>query len=296
MTQIPFIKMHGNGNDFVVVDARVDAYPINPKRIALLADRRTGIGFDQFIVLKPSSKADVFMQIINADSSEVDACGNATRCVAWLIAEQKQLPHVKIETNAGILSADITGHQRVRVNMGVPKFDWNQIPLSKNIVETKALPIDIKGLSLPVAVNMGNPHAVFFTEGEHAPLAEIGPKIEHHELFPERVNVSVATVTDETNITLHVWERGTGITQACGTAACATLVAAVRRELIAPTAAAEEESGENIIRIDSKLNGDHLPWANIHLPGGRLRVEWDQAQSGHVFMTGDVAFSFFGAF
>jgi len=290
--------MHGLGNDFVVVDNRKDEHEIPMNRISLLADRKTGIGFDQFIVLKRSDRADVFMQIVNADASEVDACGNATRCVAWLVGEQKQVPHVTIETNAGILTADITGTQRVRVNMGKPVFDWAKIPLSKQ-ANTDAMPLDYNGLSLPVAVNVGNPHAVFFTEeGAHPPLSEMGPAVEKHELFPERINVSVATIQGENDILLNVWERGAGLTQACGTAACATLVAAVKKGLISAGGAddAPVPDSENVHRIDSKLEGDNLPWANIHLPGGRLRIEWDVDQCGSVFMSGDVATSFFGAF
>ena len=296
MSHIPFTKMHGLGNDFVIIDDRKDEHVLPFNRIPFLAHRKTGIGFDQFIVLKRSTRADVFMQILNADNSEVDACGNATRCVAWMIAEQKQVPHVTIETNAGILSADITGNQRVRVNMGKPSFEWNTIPLAKN-VNTDAVPVDVEGLALPVAVNVGNPHVVFFTDGSaHTPLAEFGPQVEQHELFPERVNVSLATVVDDNNINLHVWERGAGLTEACGTAACATLVAAVKKELVKPSTSANGEEGDNIYNIDSSLNGDSLAWANIHLPGGRLRIEWDKEQSGSVFMTGDVATSFYGAF
>lgn len=271
MTHIPFIKMHGTGNDFAIVDARARDLNITNEHIANLANRHTGIGFDQFIQLKPSVNADVFMQIINADGSEVGACGNATRCIGWMIAQEKNATEVMIETKAGILNAKLAGNHKVTVNMGSPKFDWQEIPLA-SAVDTENAPVLLDGFTLPPAfcVNMGNPHAVFFVDAhERVDLLAIGPKIEHHNLFPERVNVSVARVIGDTHIKLDVWERGAGITQSCGTAACATLVAAIRRGLIA---------GNKAI---------------IQLPGGDLSIEWDNA-TNHVWMTGAVAESFRG--
>lgn len=292
---IPFLKMHGTGNDFVIVDAREREFIIPRERIIGLAQRHTGIGFDQLIILKTSTNADVFMQIINADGSEVSACGNATRCVGWLIAQEKNMLEVKVEAKAGVMQVilitpTVYGGGKggeanhaippltspplaggiVAVNMGEPKFGWQEIPLASD-VDTLSVPLTEGNLSHPVAVNIGNPHAIFFLDPhERVDLGTMGKKIEHHSLFPERVNVSVARVLDNTHIKLDVWERGAGITLSCGTAACATLVAAVKRGLI---------SGRK---------------AHMHLPGGDLLIEWKS--DNHVWKTGEVAESFRGEF
>ncbi len=256
-----FLKMHGAGNDFVVFDARSEPLRFTSAQIAQIANRRLGIGCDQLVVLEPSQKADVFMRIYNADGSESSACGNATRCVAWLL---KKSP-VTIETQSGILTCETAGDHLITVDMGAPKLEWQQIPLA-DAQDTLHVTLEDDGLADPVAVNMGNPHIVFFVDDVNAvPLHEIGPRIEHHPLFPERVNVSVAQVVSYDTIKLRVWERGAGETLACGTGACASLVAAHRRGLTGMR-------------------------ADILLSGGTLTIEWDDT----VKMTGPVALSFEG--
>jgi diaminopimelate epimerase len=265
---LPFVKMHGAGNDFVVFDARAETLNFTPMQLEAIAARRTGVGCDQLIVMEPSKRADVFMRIYNADGSQVNACGNATRCVGWLMMEENKSEEVIIETNAGILHCTMAGHKKVRVNMGAPKFGWQDIPLSEE-VDTLHMPIEEGILSDPVALSMGNPHVVFTVPSIlEAPVHELGPRLEHHPLFPERTNVSFAQVIDESRVKLRVWERGSGETLACGTAACATLVGLTLRGL---------------------LSGKAL----IELPGGDLEVEWDQ-KAEKVFMTGPVAASFIG--
>jgi diaminopimelate epimerase len=222
-----FTKMHGLGNDFVVLDTRTQ--PLPPVTAALaraLADRRTGIGCDQLIVIDESETADFRMRIFNPDGSEVEACGNATRAVAMLHG----LP-AQIETPGGILAVQ-PGEGGAAVDMGEPRFEWDAIPLAY-AMDTLALPVGWDELEQPAAVNIGNPHAVFFVDDcDAVELDRLGPQIERDPLFPERVNVNVATVENDTNIRLRVWERGTGLTRACGTGACATAVAAMRRGLV----------------------------------------------------------------
>ena len=267
--QVDFIKMHGLGNDFVVLDARAQPLPgtITPAIAAALADRRSGIGCDQLIVLEPSTDADFTMRIYNNDGGEVAACGNATRAVGLLAGGS-----ARIETAAGILvtRSDAAG---IAVDMGVPRLEWDAIPLAYPM-DTLSLPVGWDGLEHPVAVNVGNPHAVFFVDDcDAVPLDQIGPVIEHDPLFPERVNVNVATVTDRRNIRLRVWERGAGLTRACGTGACATAVAAIRRGLT-----------ERAV--------------TVHLPGGALAISWgeDGGENGRITMTGPATTSFRGSF
>jgi len=273
---LPFRKMHGLGNDFVVLDGRADsrALALNPSRIRAIADRRAGIGCDQLIVVAPPTEriADVRMLIFNADGSEVAACGNATRCVAWLAMTESGQNSVVIETRAGLLDAESRGPVQVAVDMGPARLDWREIPLAQ-AKDTLHLDISAGSLSDPVAVSMGNPHAVFFVEdAEAVDLDTLGPGLEHHPIFPERANIEVATVLPPSpdgtgRIRMRVWERGAGITPACGTGACATLVAAARRGLTPRR-------------------------AELILDGGSLEIEW--LQDDHVLMTGPVASSFTG--
>lgn len=259
-----FTKMHGLGNDFVVLDTRTQ--PLPPVSTALaraLADRKTGIGCDQLIVLEESQVADLRMRIFNADGGEVEACGNATRAVAILHASPAH-----IETAGGILAVQ-PSEGGAAVDMGEPRLDWDAIPLAY-AMDTSAMPVGWEELEQPVAVNVGNPHAVFFVDDCDAiDLERLGPQIEHDPLFPQRVNVNVATVESPTNIRLRVWERGVGITRACGTGACATAVAAMRRGLV------ERE-------------------VTISLQGGSLLISW--GEDGHVTMTGPATESFRGTF
>ena len=274
MTATAFIKMNGLGNDFAIFDARHQEIPFSGGVAVSLADREHGIGFDQLIVMTPSSRADVFMRILNADGSEVDACGNATRCVARLIAGELNRHGVTIETKAGLLLAQINGEDSVTVDMGAPKFGWQDIPLAEEFRDTRMTelqigPIDKPLLHSPSAVNVGNPHCIFWVDdiGAHD-LAKFGPMLENHPLFPERVNVSLARVKSKNALDLLVWERGAGMTKACGTAACAAAVAAARKGL----------TGRNVA---------------VSLPGGDLQIVWREADD-HILMTGPIEVEYKG--
>ena len=261
----PFRKMHGLGNDFVIIDAREMDFAVTPERAKSIADRRRGVGCDQLIILRTSSEADVFMEIWNADGSRVGACGNATRCIGQIIMDEAHNVTTSIETDAGLLSAkrSMVG---ISVNMGPARTTWEEIPLAFKM-DTVGGDLTLGPLSAPGFVNMGNPHAVFFAENAEAiDLGRIGPELEQHTLFPERVNVSVASVAG-TNIRLRVWERGAGITEACGSAACAVVVAAARKGLIGRK-------------------------ATVQLDGGDLRVEW--LADGTVKMAGPATFVYAG--
>ena len=261
--RVSFVKMHGLGNDFVVLDARADALPpMTPAMARALADRHTGIGCDQLILLEPSDAADFAMRIFNSDGGEVESCGNASRAVALLHGEAAQ-----VETPGGTIGLQ-PADGGATVDMGRPRFEWDAIPLD-HAADTAELPVGWDQLERPFAVNVGNPHAVFFVDDiDEIDLAALGPEIEHDPLFPERVNVNVASVHDG-SIRLRVWERGAGLTRACGTGACATAVAAIRRKLaVSP------------VQVD--------------LPGGRLEIAWDGV--GPVLMTGPATESYRGSF
>ncbi len=253
-----FLKMHGLGNDFVVLDARSGGFLLNPVDIRKIADRRLGAGCDQLLVIEKSAKADAFMRIYNADGSEAQQCGNGTRCVADLVMAETGENDVTIETRAGLLKCHrVPGG--VAIDMGEPTFDWQKIPLSEER-DTLHLGLKMGALSDPVALSVGNPHVVFFVpDVAKISLSTLGPKIETYFLFPERVNVNIAEVRSKNEIRLRVWERGTGITLACGTGACATLVAAKRRGLTEPM-------------------------ATILMDGGKLAVEWDKR--GRMILSG----------
>lgn len=268
-TDIPFMKMHGLGNDFVVFDARNQTLALTPKQIAAIANRRTGIGCDQLVIIGPARgvTSDAWMSIFNADGSEVDACGNATRCVASVLMGLDARESVVIETKAGLLDAEDRGQGLVAVDMGPARLDWREIPVAEP-VNTLHLSVSAGPLSDAVGVNMGNPHAVFFVEDvDQIDLAALGPVLERHDYFPERANIEIAQIVGPDRIRMRVWERGTGITPACGTGACATLVAAARRGLV-------PRRGEVI------------------LDGGVLKIEW--LPDDHVLMTGPVAHVFSG--
>jgi diaminopimelate epimerase len=265
----PFVKMNGLGNDFVIVAA--DPFPFSPSRAQAraIADRGAGVGCDQIIALGPSSVAHAAMRIWNADGGEVESCGNAARCVAWLLMRALDLQQVRIEVPERILKARMAGERMVSVDMGAPGLDWREIPLSRPL-DTREAPHDFGfDLGFPGAVSMGNPHVVFFVDDiAMAPVARAGAAIERDPLFPERVNVGFAQVYSPLHIRLRVWERGVGLTQACGTGACAALVAACRRGLAARHAVLE-------------------------LDGGELQIDWNEADD-HVHMTGPVAVEFTG--
>lgn len=262
---VKFTKMHGCGNDFIVLDGRRTSLPAF--NWVKLADRRFGIGCDQIIILQPSDKADLFMRIINSDGSEVAACGNATRCVGWLLASETKQKNVFIETFSGILSAKIVGNQ-VTVDMGEPRLSWSDIPLSQEL-DTLHMPL-MEGMEVqPVCVSMGNPHVVFFVrDAESVPLEKVGPRLENHKLFPQKVNVGVAQVITENAIKLRVWERGGGMPFSCGTGACAAVVA-------------------------GHLRGHLQGVVEVAAAGGTLLIEWDR-KINRVFMTGPTQVSFKG--
>ena len=269
-----FRKMNGLGNDFVVLDSRARALALAPEIVRVIADRKEGIGCDQLIALEPSDKADVFMRIWNADGGEVEACGNAARCVAAVIATEQGRSQVSIETEDQVLGAAVGGDGNVTIDMGVPRLAWDEIPLAEPVhdtsrIELQAGPIDAPVLHSPGAVNVGNPHALFFVEDTEAiDLAGIGPMLECHPLFPERANISLVQVMSPDHLKVRTWERGAGLTRACGTAACASAVAAVRRDL----------AGRKV---------------TVSLPGGDLVIEWREAD-GHVLMTGPYELDFEG--
>lgn len=257
-----FHKMHGLGNDFVVIDTRAQAIAIDGDAARRIADRQRGIGCDQLILIEPSTVADFRMRIFNADGSEVGQCGNALRCVALLAGGS-----ARIETSGGLVVAepDAAG---IAVDMGAPRFDWDAIPLAYPL-DTAEMPVAWDALSGPAAVNVGNPHVIFFVPDLDAvDLARLGPTIETDPLFPERVNVNVAEVTGPSTLRLRVWERGAGLTRACGTGACATAVAAIRRKLVtAPV--------------------------TVTLPGGPLVIDW--TPGGPIRMTGPATHAFEGS-
>ena len=271
MTEINFIKMHGLGNDFVVLDARKqpDILSLTAADIRAIADRKTGVGCDQFIVIEtaPSQDLDAFMRIRNADGGEVAACGNAARCVADLLMTEQGHDHTSFATAAGILEAERGENGLISVDMGPVHLDWRDIPL-KEAVDTKEMKLSVGPLANPVAVNVGNPHAVFFVEdAETIDLQRWGPLLEHHDMFPERANIEVVHVRADGSLRMRVWERGVGITRACGSGACAALVAAARRGLTG-------RRGE------------------VVLDGGSLMIEWQP--DNHIVLTGPATLSFYG--
>ncbi|MEX0745417.1 MAG: diaminopimelate epimerase [Phycisphaeraceae bacterium] len=267
---IGFRKMNGLGNDFVVLDARGRSLALSPETVQAIADRKEGIGCDQLIALEPSSRADVFMRIWNADGGEVGACGNAARCVAALVAGEEGRSQVSIETESGVLGAAVNKDGSVTIDIGAPRFAWDQIPLAVPVSDTRE--VEIEGVSdLPAAslVNVGNPHCVFFVDDIDAhDLARLGPMLERHPLFPERANISLVQVISPDHLKVRTWERGAGLTRACGTAACASAVAAARRDLI----------GRKV---------------RVTLPGGDLEIDWRESD-GHVLMTGPYALDYEG--
>ncbi len=314
----PFLKMHGLGNDFVIIDSRADGFVPSPEMCRKIADRHSGVGYDQLIVLlkpKKAPEADLYMAIFNPDGSDAGTCGNATRCVARLLFEESGRDKGTIETGPGILKVSKENGDLIAVDFGPPRLKWDEIPLAQNCdtlavnlnhpplaggsksrsdfgegsqenpspAKTKELLCNSRfllplpqgerdkeiELPLPCCVSMGNPHAVFFVpDAEKVPLDAIGPKLEHNPMFPKRCNIEFAHIVDKQHIRMRVWERGTGITQACGSGACATVVAAIRRGL-----------------TDRR--------STVVLDGGELTIEWRESD-GHVLMAGPAALAFKG--
>jgi diaminopimelate epimerase len=274
LCSIAFRKMNGLGNEFVVLDGRREPVTLSGAQAAAIADRQSGIGCDQVIVMEPSSHADVRMRIWNADGNEVESCGNASRCIADLLFNETGRTAVTIDTAGGLLVCTAAPGGHVCVDMGVPRFGWKAIPLSEPFHDTRTIelqvgPIDNPVLHSPSVVNVGNPHCIFWVDDVEAyELERIGPVLEFHPMFPERANISLCQVVSPEHIVLKVWERGAGLTRACGTAACAAAVAAARKRL----------TGRKV---------------RVTLPGGDLEIDWREADD-HVVMTGPVAYEFSG--
>jgi diaminopimelate epimerase len=261
MNERTFHKMHGLGNDFVIMDCREEPFTMTAAMARHIADRKTGIGCDQIILIEPSDIADIRMLIYNADGGQVESCGNASRCVVTLMGV-----NCLIETAGGLISGTISEND-VSVDMGKPRFEWQEIPLAF-AMDSAAMPMAWDSLSSPMAVNVGNPHAIFFVEDQNdVDLVNLGPVIESDAAFPERVNVNVASVING-DIHLRVWERGVGLTQACGTGACATAVAAIKQGLVSSP-------------------------AKVYLPGGMLTIAWQPG--GSIMMTGETKYVFEGS-
>lgn len=270
---VAFFKMNGLGNDFVVVDTRARKVAIGAAAARRIGDRHRGVGFDQLLVIeKPNGAGDATMRIWNPDGSQAEACGNGARCVAQLLLDETKAPTVTLSTAGGLIACRRETDGRVSVDMGEPKLDWQDIPLAERMdtrtLDVKVGPIDAPVLFGPSAVNMGNPHCIFFVDDAEAhDLKKIGPMLEYHPLFPERANISLVKVRSKNEVRLRVWERGVGITQACGTAACAATVAAARKRL-----------------TDRRVR--------VVLDGGALDIEW--RDDNHVIMTGPTELNFRG--
>lgn len=272
---IPFVKMNGLGNEIVVVDLRASPKVFSAEEAAAIAADRPS-RFDQMMVLHPARTkgTESYVRIYNADGSEAGACGNGMRCVAWWLAQALGRDDFKVETAAGVLDASVRGPESITVDMGEPRFAWQEIPLAEEFRDTRAIelqigPIDNPVLHSPSAVNVGNPHAIFWVDDVEAyDLGRLGPMLENHPIFPERANISLAHVTSPETITLRTWERGAGLTKACGSAACAAAVAAARKKL----------TGRKVV---------------VTLPGGPLTIAW--TESNRILMTGPVEFEYEGA-
>jgi diaminopimelate epimerase len=273
-THIPFVKMNGLGNEIVVVDLRASAKVFTAEEAAHIA-AQPETRFEQLMVLHAPKTAGTqsYVRIYNADGSQAGACGNGMRCVGWLIAQDLGRPQFKVETRAGVLDVDVKDQDTITVDMGEPRFGWQDIPLAEEFRDTRAIelqigPIDKPVLHSPSAVNVGNPHAIFWVDDVEAyDLGRLGPLLENHPIFPERANISLAHVTGRDAITLRTWERGAGLTQACGSAACAAAVSAARKKLT------ERD-------------------VTVSLPGGPLAIAWTPAN--RILMTGPVAFEYDG--
>jgi diaminopimelate epimerase len=265
-----FLKMHGLGNDFVIFDARDGALPVTAAQVKGMADRRFGIGCDTVVIIGPGgADSDASLRFLNADGGEVESCGNATRCVARLLMDERGLSRVKLSSRGGMLTCINAGKGLVEVDMGPARLEWNEIPLAERR-DTLGFDLPLEGQVVPVsAVSMGNPHCVIFVaDADKAPVAQLGPRIEVHPLFPKKVNVEFVSVISPEKLRMRVWERGVGITLACGTGACAAAVAAARRGL----------AGRKV---------------EVVLDGGSLTIDWRE-DDGHVIMTGPTAITFRG--
>ena len=269
-----FLKMHGLGNDFVIFDGRTFPVPVDPAAARAIADRRYGIGCDQVIVMEPAKNgAAAFLRFFNADGDQVESCGNGSRCAAYLLMAERETDHIALATAGGPLLCSGTGADAVTIDMGAPRLDWREIPMAQ-AVDTQSFALPVPGFSesalqTAAAVSVGNPHCVLFVnDAESAPVATLGAAIERHPWFPSRTNVEFVERLSQTQLRMRVWERGAGITLACGTGACAAAVASSLRGL----------TGRKVRLI---------------LDGGELAIEWRESDD-HVLMTGPTSFSFGG--
>jgi diaminopimelate epimerase len=271
----PFVKMNGLGNEILVLDLRADSVVVKPEEARALA-RPGAVPFDQIMALYPPKTpgTEAFVRIFNSDGSEVGACGNGMRCIASLVAQENGKQVLNFETKTGLSSCKIEDANTVTVDMGRPRFDWQEIPLAEEFRDTRHIelqvgPIDKPVLHSPSAVNVGNPHAIFWVDDVSAyDLERFGPLLENHPIFPERANISVCQIRSRDHLIVRTWERGAGLTRACGSAACAAAVAAVRLK-----------------QADRKVR--------VTLPGGDLSVEWRE-RDDHILMTGPVELEFQG--
>jgi len=265
MTEIQAYKMDGLGNDFIIIDRRKNKIDLSKQQIINIADRKKGVGCDQVIIMDKDKekKTNAKITFYNSDGGETGACGNGSRCISYFLMNEKKLTKSKINTESGILAAKLTGKTEVSIDMGIPNFDWKKIPLSKKMNNAK-VKIKTKNLGILTGytLSVGNPHVIFFKEITFELLKKIGPQIEHHEFFPQRCNVTFAEVMNKKNIAVKVWERGAGLTLACGTAACATAVAANKLGL----------TGKKV---------------NIHFKNGTLQIELKKDK--HIVMIGSVS-------
>jgi len=259
---INFTKMHGLKNDFIIIDARTKKIFLTPNNIKKISDRKKGLGCDQVVIIeKPRKrKTSAFIKFYNSDGSVTKACGNAARCVAFLLMKECKTKKIALETESTLLNASLAKNNHVSVDIGKAYFKWRQIPLKKNININK-INFNVDSYIKPILVNVGNPHIIFFIKNlKKINLKQIGPKIEKNHLFPERINVNFAKILSNNKIELRVWERGAGMTKACGTGASATAVAAIKNKL-----------------INKRI-------CYIHMDGGKLKIEYKK--NGHIIMTG----------
>ncbi|HBS98785.1 MAG TPA: diaminopimelate epimerase [Citreicella sp.] len=264
---LPFLKMHGLGNDFVVLDGRARQIEVTPALARALADRHRGVGFDQ-LALVTHGAGDARLTFYNADGSTAGACGNATRCIARWLMDETGRDALDLVTERGTLRAVDAGGGLTSVNMGAPQLDWQEIPLA-HAMDTLELPID----GSPTATGMGNPHCTFFVpDAEAVTLEQIGPKHEHHPLFPQRTNVQVASLTGPNHLRMRVWERGVGVTLASGSSSCATAVAAARRGLTGRQVTVDLDGGTLV--IDWREDGVWMTGATAHVFDGTLSAAW----------------------
>ena len=266
-TGLPFMKMHGLGNDFVVLDARAQGVALSPGLIIGIADRHKGIGFDQLAVIEAGT-GDAHLTFYNSDGSTSAACGNATRCVARYLMDESGKARLHLSTARGDLYAVDAGEGLTSVNMGQPQLEWRDIPLAEEM-DTLELPIE----GGPTATGMGNPHCTFFVENAEAvPLEQFGPRYEHHPLYPERTNVQVASLVGDNHLRMRVWERGVGVTLASGSSSCATAVAAARRGLTGRQVRIDLDGGT--LEVDWREDGVWMTGATCHVASGVLTPEF----------------------